>query len=230
MARFRYDGLAQTEPGEVIELARGEANHLFKILRARPGESVGLLDGAGTVGTAVVESGRVLRLTEKKSIPFPPRKIHLYLAPPRRQKMDQLLKEAAELGVYRIVPMTCSRSVAVPDADSAERQNDLLFEACKQSANPYLPSLESPLRFADAVADAKQNCGRIYFGSPYENRAEDRTADVQDYAFFVGPEGGFSDTEEDAMREAGFIPMQIGPWILRVETAAVAGIARLWNI
>ncbi len=230
MARFRYDGLAQAEPGEVIELARGEENHLFRILRARTGENVGLLDGAGTVGTAVVEAGRVLRLTEKKNIPFPPRKIHLYLAPPRRQKMDQLLKEVTELGVYRIVPMTCSRSVAVPDADSAERQKDLLFEACKQSANPYLPRLESPLRFADAVADAKRICGRVYFGSPYENRTEDRTAGIRDYAFFVGPEGGFTGAEESAMREAGFIPMQIGPWILRVETAAVAGIVRLWDI
>ncbi len=229
MARVRYDRLAETEIGETIELARSEANHLFKILRTRTGECVGLLDGAGTIGTAVAEDGRMLRLKEKKTVPFPERKIHLYLAPPRRQKMDQLLKEATELGVYRIVPMICEHSVALPDADSADRQKELLFEACKQSSNPYLPKLESPLRFADAVQDAVRQCSRIFFGSPYEH-AEQKEPAGQNIGFFVGPEGGFSEKEEKAMFSAGFIPMRIGPWILRVETAAVAGIARLWNV
>ncbi len=230
MARFRYDELTQAEAGEQIELSRSEASHLFKILRARPGETVGLLDGNGTAGTAVVEPGHILRLTEKHPVSFPSRRIHLYLAPPRRQKMDQLLKEATELGVFRIVPMLCERSVAVPDSDSADRQKELLFEACKQSSNPYLPQLAAPLRFFDAVADAVRQCGKTFFGSPYENREGVETAGIQDFGFFVGPEGGFSEAEENAMQSAGFVPLRIGPWILRVETAAVAGIARLWNI
>ncbi len=231
MARFRYDRLAETEPGTVLTLPRSEANHLFKILRARPGETAGLLDGKGTIGTAVVEEGHTLRLTEKKVIPFPERRIHLYLAPPRRQKMDQLLKAAAELGVYRIVPMICARSVAVPDADSAERQNELLFEACKQSSNPYLPRLAAPCPFADAVKDAAENCRKVFFGSPYEDGGTAKEEQTQpDLGFFVGPEGGFTEAEESAMNHAGFRPMRIGPWILRVETAAAAGIARLWSI
>lgn len=227
MARFRYDRLADAKPGDLLELDRTEASHLFKILRARPGETAGLLDGKGNTGSATVTENRMLRLDSVETIPFPHRRIHLYLAPPRRQKMDQLLKEAAELGVYRIVPMICERSVALPDADSADRQNDLLFEACKQSGNPYLPRLEVPVKFSQAVQDAAERSCLCCFGSPYESDMAglENAADV---AFFVGPEGGFSGQEEQQMRSAGFHSMRIGPWILRVETAAIAGIARLW--
>ena len=96
MARFRYDRLADAKPGDLLELDRTEASHLFKILRARPGETAGLLDGKGNTGSATVTENRMLRLDSVETIPFPHRRIHLYLAPPRRQKMDQLLKEAAE--------------------------------------------------------------------------------------------------------------------------------------
>jgi len=227
MQRFRFDSLAECKPGDPVELDRAESGHLFKILRARPGDRVELLNGLGCRGRAIVENNRILRLESIENAVRPDRRIHLFIAPPRRQKMDQILKETAELGVYRIIPVICERSVALPDADSADRQNDLLFEACKQSGNAFLPILAAPVRFAEAVMIAKQDCALTVFGSPYENGPlTDLPGNV---GFFVGPEGGFSEIEEEQMRLAGFRPMRIGPWILRVETAAVAGAARLWN-
>lgn len=227
MARFRHLTLAECSPGDSIELDRTEAAHLFKILRARHGDTVGLLDGKGTVGEAVVTADKRLTVQSLRQVERPARKLHLYLAPPRRQKMDQILREATELGLYRIVPVLCEHSVVIPDKDSADRQNDLLFEACKQSGNAFLPILAEPMKFADALKDAGNTCGLNVFGSPYESAMPDQMPDQ--IGFFVGPEGGFSATEEDAMRAAGFHAMRIGPWILRVETAAVAGIARLWG-
>ncbi|MBO5958742.1 MAG: 16S rRNA (uracil(1498)-N(3))-methyltransferase [Lentisphaeria bacterium] len=227
MARFRYPELKNCSIGDTIDLDRTESSHLFKILRARPGETVGLLDGYGTVGEAVVTTDKRLTVQDLKTVDYPARKLHLYLAPPRRQKMDQILKEATELGVYRIVPILCEYAVAIPDKDSASRQTDLLFEACKQSGNAFLPVLAEPMKFEDAVRDAVSTCGLNVFGSPYESAMPDSMP--KQIGFFVGPEGGFSAREEDAMRAAGFHAMRIGPWILRVETAAVAGIARLWG-
>lgn len=226
MSRFRCDNLKDLSVGDDVELIRAESNHLFKILRARSGETIDLIDGCGTTGTAVIGKDRKITLTSKAEKPFPGRRIHLYVAPPRRQKMDQILKAITELGVYRIIPVICDRSVALPDADSADRQTDLLFEACKQSGNAWLPLLNEPVKFSAALAEAKEKLPLNVVGSPYENR--DAFADLpDDIGFFVGPEGGFSEAEEQAMRDADFVPMQIGAWILRVETACIAGLARL---
>ena len=227
MHAFRFDDLASTESGSSFCLDSKEEAHLFRILRARPGETVAVLDGHGTVGTAVVEADRRLRLESKRTVPPPARRLHLYFAPPKKQKLDALLKQAVELGVFELVPMLCERSVVQPGENSvAGRWMDLLFEACKQSGNPFLPEVASPIPFAAALSRARETCGALVVGS---NRTGvfPELGTASDAAFFVGPEGGFTDAETEAMFAAGAIPLRIGDWTLRVETAAVAGVGVL---
>lgn len=227
MHAFRFDDLASTGPGSFFCLDPKEEAHLFRILRARPGETVALLDGRGTVGTAVVEQDRRLKLESKRTVPPSARRLHLYFAPPKKQKLDILLKQAVELGVHELVPVLCERSVVQPGESSvAGRWMDLLFEACKQSGNPFLPSVAAPMPFAAALARARETCGVLITGS---NRTGvfPELGTASDAAFFVGPEGGFTDAETDAMFAAGAIPLRIGDWTLRVETAAAAGLGVL---
>lgn len=227
MHAFRFDELASAEPGSFFCLDPKEEAHLFRILRARPGETVALLDGNGTVGTAVVGPDRRLRLESKHTVPPPARRLHLYFAPPKKQKLDVLLKQAVELGVYELVPVLCERSVVQPGESSVSgRWMDLLFEACKQSGNPFLPVVASPMPFAAALARARETCGVLVTGS---NRTGvfPELGTASDVAFFVGPEGGFTDPETDAMFAAGAAPLRIGEWTLRVETAAIAGLGVL---
>jgi 16S rRNA (uracil1498-N3)-methyltransferase len=227
MHAFRFDDLASTGPGSFFCLDPKEEAHLFRILRARPGETVALLDGRGTVGTAVVEQDRRLKLESKRTVPPSARRLHLYFAPPKKQKLDILLKQAVELGVHELVPFLCERSVVQPGESSvAGRWMDLLFEACKQSGNPFLPSVAAPMPFAAALARARETCGVLITGS---NRTGvfPELGTASDAAFFVGPEGGFTDAETDAMFAAGAIPLRIGDWTLRVETAAAAGLGVL---
>ena len=186
-----------------------------------------MLDGHGTVGTAVVGSAHRLCLESKRTVPPPARRLHLYFAPPKKQKLDVLLKQAVELGVYELVPVLCERSVVQPGESSvAGRWVDLLFEACKQSGNPFLPEVAAPMPFAAALARARGTCSALVVGS-------NRTGTVlelgtaSDVAFFVGPEGGFTDAETEAMSAAGAVPLRIGDWTLRVETAAIAGLGVL---
>ena len=227
MHAFRFDDLASTGPGSFLSLDPREAAHLFRILRARPGETVALMDGHGTLGTAVVEPDRQLRLESKRTAPPPERRLHLYFAPPKKQKLDALLKQAVELGVYELVPVLCERSVVLPGESSvAGRWMDLLFEACKQSGNPFLPAVATPMPFAAALARARETCGALIVGSNRTGVFPER-GEASDVAFFVGPEGGFSDEETDAMFAAGSVPLRIGDWTLRVETAAVAGLGVL---
>ena len=227
MHAFRFDDLASTEPGSSFCLDPREESHLFRILRARPGENVALLDGHGTTGTAVVESERRLRLESKRTVPPPARRLHLYFAPPKKQKLDVLLKQAVELGVFELAPVLCERSVVQPGESSvAGRWIDLLFEACKQSGNPFLPAVASPMPFAAALARARETCGALVVGSNRTGVFPD-LGTASDAAFFVGPEGGFTDAETDALFAAGAVPLRIGDWTLRVETAAVAGLGVL---
>ena len=227
MHAFRFDDLASTEPGSLFYLDSREESHLFRILRARPGETVAVLDGHGMLGTALVEQDRCLRLEMKRAVPPPMRRLHLYFAPPKKQKLDVMLKQAVELGVFELVPMLCERSVVQPGESSvAGRWVDLLFEACKQSGNPFLPVVANPLPFGSALSRARETCGALVLGS---NRTgvSPELGDASDVAFFVGPEGGFTDAETDAMFAAGAVPLRIGDWTLRVETAAVAGLGVL---
>jgi len=227
MHAFRFDELAVAGPDSLIRLDPREESHLFKILRARPGDRVRLLDGHGTTGTAVVGQGRDLLLESKESVPPPARRLHLYFAPPKKQKLDALLKQSVELGVDVLVPVLCERSVVQPGESSVGgRWTDLLFEACKQSGNPFLPSVCAPVPFAEAVERARATCTALVVGSNRTGTAPD-LGNAPDVAFFVGPEGGFTDAETDALTAAGAVPLRIGSWTLRVETAAAAGLGVL---
>ena len=227
MHAFRFDGLADAGPDSLIRLDPREESHLFKILRARPGDRVRLLDGRGTTGVAVVGRGRELLLESKETVPPPARRLHLYFAPPKKQKLDSLLKQSVELGVDVLVPVLCERSVVQPGESSVGgRWTDLLFEACKQSGNPFLPSVCAPVPFAEAVVRACETCAALVVGSNRAGIALD-LGNAPDVAFFVGPEGGFTDAETDALAAAGAAPLRIGSWTLRVETAAAAGLGVL---
>jgi len=227
MHAFRFDDLADAGPDSLIRLDPREESHLFKILRARPGDRVRLLDGHGTTGVAVVGQGRELRLESKATMPPPSRRLHLYFAPPKKQKLDSLLKQSVELGVDVLVPVLCERSVVQPGESSVGgRWTDLLFEACKQSGNPFLPAVCAPVPFAEAVARARETCSALVVGSNRTGIALE-LGNAPDVAFFVGPEGGFTDAEMDTLTAAGALPLRIGSWTLRVETAAAAGLGVL---
>ncbi len=226
MHRFRCDGLAALEPGAELELERSESSHLFKTLRAEPGCEVGLMDGRGGLGVAKVAPGRRLELVSKSQAQEPFRKLRLCIAPPRRQKTDQILRQCAELGVWSIVPMICRRSVSVPGEDSvAGRWEDVLFEACKQSGNPFLPSLCAPQRFEAVVEESASSCHACLYGAVEGEGAALSLPAEGSFAWFIGPEGGFAPEELELFALKGFKPLRLGGWTLRVETAAICGAA-----
>lgn len=216
-------------PGSVAELDERDWKHLFKTLRALPGEKIMLMDGRGTIGEAVVAEGREVIVERCEEIAEPAVKLHLYLVVPKKQKMDQLLKQCAELGVWSIVPMTSARSVVVPSGDSApDRWDALLREGCKQSHNPFLPQVKELMKLGDAVKTIAKQPVTPFFGAPDARVTDDGIGKSgNELAWFVGPEGGFAPEEEQLMLEHGFNKLCIGNWTMRVETAAVCGAAVL---
>ena len=101
----------------------------------------------------------------------------------------------------------------------------LLQEGCKQSKNPFLPRIVPPVPLAAALEEVRRGGVSAFFGAV--RSAERAVAADGDFAWFVGPEGGFTEEEESAMREAGVRGLNLGPYVLRLETAAVCGLAVL---
>ena len=214
------------ESGEIIELEKNDRDHLFKVFRASVGDEVELLDGCGRRGMAHVKEGKLLQLFEVEDIPQPERKYHLYCAVAKRSKFEPLLKQCAELGVWSIVPVKFTRSVSDSDK-SGGRWQVLLQEGCKQSKNPFLPIIREPITLAAALEEMKQyhsfygGIGELSGSLPDTGR---------DAAFLVGPEGGFTPEELGEIKQAGLSTLNLGPYVLRLETAAVCGMAVLRRI
>ena len=224
------------EIGEISDsaLSKRESEHLFKVLRGRAGERLMLIDGRGGVAEAEITSNRGIRVDTVRRSADPKVRLHLFVAPPRKQIMDGLLKQCSEVGVWSVVPVLTERGVSIPTGDSALVRMKLhLLEGCKQSNNPFLPTISPAISFADALAAASDTCDSLYFGSvdkpdcSTKSTISDSSSNGIDVAWFVGPEGGYSESELDALKTIGAIPLNLGEWILRVETAAIVGAARL---
>lgn len=217
------------EKGSIAELDKRDSKHLFKTLRARPGDEVQLIDGKGRTATGTITQEGLISISDVSAALPPPVKVHLFVAPPRKQKMDHLLRQCVETGLWSLTAMICERSVSIPDADSVpERWDVIALEACKQSANPFFPDIRTPMKFSDAVKSLSSAVIKLY-GSPTGSWEIPSVpaGESADIAWFVGPEGGFSPAEEKLMDDAGFSKIRIGPHIMRVETAAVCGTALL---
>ena len=214
------------QAGEEFRPEAREAEHLFKVFRARPGEAVELLDGRGSRARGAVIGQKMIRIESVETAEIPAEKLHLCCALPRRQKLDALLKQAAELGAWTIRPMRCERSVA--EGNPRERWELLLQEACKQSGNPFLPEILRENTLKDTLEALKMENVDIYFGSvKVVDHAARNLPKEREKAILIGPEGGFSDAELELITSYGAVPLNLGPHILRLETAAVAALAVL---
>ena len=211
---------------ECVFLDKDEHNHLFKILRGRAGETVLLLDGKGKKMTAEIQDDKSLKILAVESCSRPEAQIYVFMAAPRKQKLDSLLKQCCELGVAGIVIMQCDFSVAVPD--NPGRWRELLEEGCKQSNNPFLPEITGAVKFKQALELVRENQMLGTFGAIREDEGDKaRLKNVRKLAFFVGPEGGFSPAEIAMLEDENFVGISLSPYILRLETAVAGAIPLL---
>jgi 16S rRNA (uracil1498-N3)-methyltransferase len=223
--------------GAEVLLPEAEALHAGRVLRLRPGERVDLLDGSGVRAEGVLSQpgtgrrfvGMACRILRRESCREPTLNLRLYIAPPRARLMGDVIRAATELGVRRVTPILCALGVSRPDAGALEGWRQDMLAAAKQSGNPFFPLLDEPTAFAAALQNAAEP--GIYGAAPAADAAA-RTAPLPMgtcLGVWIGPEGGFSAAEEQALAGRGFTALTVGPWILRVETAVPALLGRLWG-
>ena len=219
-------------PGRVV-LAGSEAHHLIHVMRATPGVEVVLFDGQGAEFPAVVEKVNrndvVLVAQARKEVhrelPFD---LTLGVALPKGDRQKWLVEKAVELGVTRIVPLRTQRSVAQPVEQALVRLRRSVIEASKQCGRNRLMEIDEPQdwpRYVENSANAKvrllaQPQG-FHKGQhlPLPDELPDRVL------LAIGPEGGFVGQEVTAAVVAGWHTVDLGPRILRIETAALALVA-----
>lgn len=218
-----------------ITVTGEEHHHLARVLRARPGDAITLFDGAGgEVDARVVRVGRAE--TELAAGPGGPDALPhasragaplvLLTAVPRGGRMDFLVQKCSELGVSRIVPIIAARSVARPEPGRRGRWEKIAREAARQCGRADVPVVDAPATLAAALA-APDLPGRRLVLSPAPTGRSLRALlpEPAATALLVGPEGGLAAGESEAAEAAGFVPVSLGPLILRVETAAIVAVA-----
>ena len=210
-------------------------NHAANVLRVRPGEQVLLSAGEDwdylcTVREVDRAGQRVLLsvLEENRDIRELPVKISLYQGLPKSDKMELIIQKAVELGAARVIPVETARCVVKLDRKKAEskrsRWQAISESAAKQSGRSVIPEIAMPMKYAAALKEAADSDIRLI---PYENaEGMERTRRIlesvlpgQKIAVFIGPEGGFEETEIRQAEEAGFEAVTLGKRILRTETA-----------
>ena len=222
--------------GSVL-LPESEALHAAKVLRLSVGDSLTLMDGLGHTATAVVEtisrrgSELVCKVDEVLQNPKPLYGIRLYLAPPRAKIMELVVRFATELGVARITPILCQYGVSKPDGNK-ESWLQTAIVAMKQSRNPWLPILDEPVVLNAALSSATECSflGAVPATVTSCSPPSPEACRQKGVALWIGPEGGFSPDEENAIMGQGACPLTVGPCVLRVETAVPALLGALYTL
>ena len=211
-----------------LTLEGDEAHHLARVRRIGPGTAVELFDGRGLAVRAeirVLGRGRVELEVLPGSIPdrAPACALTLATAVPKGDRFDWLVEKATELGVARLVPIVTERSVVDPRAAKLDRLRRAIVEASKQSGRARLMELGPPTPWRDLVRDDPTPVRLLAHPGGMSRR--DTPADVPRAILAIGPEGGFTDEEVATALEAGWRSIDLGPTVLRVETAALVGSA-----
>ncbi|WP_270646413.1 16S rRNA (uracil(1498)-N(3))-methyltransferase [Paeniclostridium hominis] len=210
-----------------------DVKHISKVLRCRVGEELEICDNDNNeyiceitnIDKSQVNLNILKRVDIKRESDL---KIKVYQGLPKGPKMEMILQKLTEVGVDEIILVQTKRTVVKVDDKKEdkkiERWERIIYEAAKQSKRGKIPKLRGVLSFKETLADMKENDFNI---APYENEKTKtikqaiKGKDINNIGIFVGPEGGFEDTEINAIEEIGGQSVSLGPRILRTETASL---------
>ncbi len=219
-----------------LRLDEKASHHLARVLRAQVGNHLILFNGTGGEYAAVItrldKKGVDVTITafNDREAESP---LHLCLAQglARGEKMDFIIQKAVELGVQSIVPLVTERCNVRLDSEREEKRlqhwQSIAASACEQCGRNRLPDIMSPISLKDWLPQAKADL--CFVLSPHvENKlADEKAVTPRSISLLIGPEGGLSDKEIKAAIDHGFLPLNLGPRVLRTETAPMAAIAIL---
>ncbi len=222
--------------GAQLDLPASTAHHVF-VLRLQVDDQIEIFNGEGGSFLArltTIEKKRAsIEITDAQAreaeLPFP---ITLAQALPEGSKMDWIIEKAIELGVQQIQPLAAQRCVVKLNADRAEKKLEhwraVIIAASEQCGRNRLAQLDAPMEVQKFSATSP--LGQRILLSPRATLSLAQWAQQQapqPVTLLIGPEGGFTDTEEADAVKQGALMLSMGPRILRTETAGLAAISIL---
>ncbi|MCG3146786.1 MAG: Ribosomal RNA small subunit methyltransferase E [Verrucomicrobiae bacterium] len=206
-------------------LSTAETHHATHVLRLKSGDIVNVFDGRGHEAQCRFnEAGKLTILQQTQTLPLPCR-ITLAQAVPKKN-MDLIVEKATELGVATIIPLLSERTIVRLDenAGKLDRWREIALESCKQCGNNWLPVIEPPRKVPAFLAgtgasDLKLIASLQPGAQPLKTiLGPTRPRSV---LILIGPEGDFTPAEISSAKNAGCLPLSLGPLVLRAETAAI---------
>jgi len=228
MTRRRW--IADEISGSRAALVGAQAYHLARVLRARSGQQFDI------VAEGRLRRGRIVSITlervefelgeEASAIVLP--EVTLALAIFKFDRMEWAIEKATELGVARLVPLIAQRTdshLASAAAKRVERWRRIVREAAQQSRRVAPPEVAAPMRLEDVLGIVAERCIVLSEAEEQVSLKQAVAGGKGSLALAIGPEGGWTNEEEGAFREHGWIAASLGPNILRAETAAIVAVS-----
>lgn len=234
MYRFFVDENQITE--KIITIIGDDAHHIKNVLRLKIGEEISISNGIDdrdfrcgikeySEDTVICE----LRFIKESGNELPSR-VYLFQGLPKGDKMESIIQKCVELGVYEVIPVSMKRCVVKLDDKKAKskitRWQAISEAAAKQSKRSIVPVIKDVCSMKEALEYSKDMDIKLV---PYEMAdGMQKTKEIinniqsdQDIAIFIGPEGGFDDSEIEAAKDKSFDIITLGKRILRTETAGM---------
>ena len=232
------------QPGEItlgaeLKLADDAAGHVGRVLRMQCGQQLTLFNGEGgeylSTISEVSKKSVVVTVDEFKDISSEsPLKIHLGQGISRGEKMEFTIQKSVELGVTEITPLFSERCGVKLQGERLAKKHaqwqKIAIAAAEQSGRNFVPLVHAPIKLDEWLAQSSDETKlTLHPRAQHSIKTIDSLTDFNQnhMRFVVGPEGGFTDSEIAATKEAGFIDIKLGPRVLRTETAALTVLSAL---
>jgi 16S rRNA (uracil1498-N3)-methyltransferase len=211
-------------------LSGQEGRHASTVRRLGPGERVDITDGHGLVAECIVTAARPgeleLAVLDRRTEPHPEPAIAVLQAIPKGDRGELAVELLTEVGTDVIVPWAADRCVAVWRGERAvkshARWSSAAEQAAKQSRRAWFPAVERPVDLAGAVRRVQAAALAILLDSDgSQPLATVGLPGSGEIVIIVGPEGGVTHAEVDALRGAGAVAASLGPTVLRASSAGV---------
>ena len=219
-----------------IIITGSDVNHIKNVLRLQPGEEIAVKNGVdGKEYRCGIEEFTqesvicTLRFIREEGVELPS-KIYLFQGLPKADKMELIIQKSVELGVFEVIPLAVKRCVVKLDEKKAaakvNRWQGIAEAAAKQCRRGIIPAVREPMSMKEAVAYARRMDVKLI---PYELAGDmthtkkiiEAIRPGESVAVFIGPEGGFEQSEVEEALAAEIMPVTLGKRILRTETAGL---------
>jgi 16S rRNA (uracil1498-N3)-methyltransferase len=219
-----------------LTLDEDESHHALQVLRLSPGDLATVFDGRGHEAKVrlVEPHGRSVRfeILARQTSPAPAFTLSLGQAVPKNKAMDWIVQKTTELGLHAIWPILSDRTVIQVDGERGDAKQhkwqQTALEACKQCGQNRLPVIHPCLSTTDFLAQSGQPQLKLIASLQPDARPLHQILDearahgpIREVLYLIGPEGDFTPSEIGKARSTGYLPVSLGPNILRSETAAL---------